>query len=149
MLGMTVLLVVLTITTLTVYASHEKTKVNFANITTAVAAKYVTTNSLHDEIRCSTYSFTRSPGTNITHIGYNSFSCRSERSDGDVAQWTAPSGSLDYNDWHQYESHTLDHDSVSGGNRKGIGAGVHDFGHYNGTSYNWDPAHSVVTYFYP
>lgn len=150
-LGIVILTLIIFIITPLVFAGfNEKRNSSFANgLTTAIAEKYVTTNFYHDKVNCTSTSYTNYPYTNITQIGYNTFSCRSERSDGDVHQITYLVGDLDNNDWHHTHSVTLNAPLLNGHTRTGIAAGSHHFGHFNGSSYYWDPPLSAVDVFYP
>ncbi len=135
-------------TVITTYAASNETRyTNFAGITTAIAQKYVSSNS--SEVNCASYSFTQYPDTDITHIGYNTFSCTVQRSDGKYRQAKDLDGDLDYNDWHHSKVLTADVDARAGFSRDSTSAGSHDFGHYDGTSYNWDPSLSAQQTFFP
>lgn len=144
------LFVLLVVTVATVYAgSNETRNTNFAGITTAVARKYVSTDTLHSKLNCSTYSLTQYPTVNITHIGYNTFGCTAYRSDGRTYQWTSSVGELNYNASNHGKIKTITAPGLTYGHRDGVSAGKHDFGHYDGTSYNWDPSLSAQETFYP
>jgi|SRR5690606_37905690 len=94
--------------------------------------------------------YTQWPTVNITHIGYNTFSCNSYRSDGVNQYWTSPGGSVDWNDWHHTEPHYTYAPGKMGFSRRGVAAGSHDFGHYDGQKeYHWDPPLSAEEVFYP
>lgn len=128
-------------------ASSETTYPNFAGITTAVAKKLVVSTST--QVYCTSYSFTQSPSTNITHIGYNTFSCTVSRSDGAYQQLKDLDGDLDYNDYHHSKVFTSGIGARAGYSRNSVSAGSHDFGHFNGNTYNWDPSLSASQIFYP
>lgn len=143
------LLALLLIFVKAVSAGSNYTETSFAGgLTTAAAEKIVSTDTYHNYVNCSTYSYTKYPSVNITHIGYNTFSCNSYASFGNV-YWTSPTGSVDYNDWHHHEFHATYAPGRLGFTRQGIAAGSHDFGHFDGQSYNWDPPLSADEVFYP
>lgn len=132
-----------------VSAGSNRTQTSFAGgLTTAIAEKFVSTDTYHDYVNCSTYSYTQYPSVDITHIGYNTFSCNSYADFGNV-YWTSPTGSVDHDDWHQSEFHATYAPGQWGCSRDGVAAGSHDFGHFDGTSYNWDPSLSAQETFYP
>ena len=108
-----------------------------------------TTDTLHSKLNCSTYSLTQNPTVNITHIGYNTFGCTAYRSDGMTYQWTSSVGEINTNSSNHGKIKTITAPGLTNGSRLGVSAGNHDFGHYNGTSYDWDPSLSAQETFYP
>ncbi len=143
-----VILLFVSATVITVYAgANEVWNSNFAGITTAIAQKYVTSNI--NEVNCTSISLTKYPYTNITHIGYNTFSCTVQRSDGLWRQTKDLNGDLDYNDWHHSKLLTVDVEVRTPYSRDSTSAGSHDFGHFDGTNHDWDPSLSAQETFYP
>lgn len=128
-------------------AANETQNTGFAGITTAVAQKIVTSNV--NQVNCTSISYTKNPYTNITHIGYNTFSCTVQRSDGVYNQVKDLNGNLDYNDWHQSKLLISTVEVRTPYSRNGTSAGSHDFGQFDGTSHNWDPPLSAQQTFYP
>lgn len=121
----------------------DETIKRFAFMTDAHARKTVTRNSANlDYANCITGSYTDNPPVNITQIGYESFGCRVERSDGMWWQWTAPSGQANYNSGSHSDTHTMFADMDISLCRKIIASGVHLFSYYDGTQYFWRPPFS-------
>ncbi|MCA9927744.1 MAG: hypothetical protein KC419_04680 [Anaerolineales bacterium] len=134
-------------------ASSSKRKSNFAGVTDAVAEKVVGSTSDYTQIVCRSKSYTDNPAINITHVGYNTFSCtawRNTKSSGNIiSQWSSPSGEVNWNAQSHFKEKSIGAPAILGTTRIGVAAGVHDFGHFNGVSYDWDPSLSAEQTFYP
>jgi hypothetical protein len=115
--------------------------VGFAGVTTAVAEKNVTYSwSPNYNFNCHSISRTQYPNVNITKIGYNSFSCYVWRDNEPPVGWTRPSGSVNWNNFHHADyGGPLIHVPPGINQRQVVAAGVHDFGHFTGQNYFWNP----------
>ena len=120
---------------------------NFAGVTTAIAEKDVGYSS-PDTFTCVTRSYTKYPTTNITHLGYNTFSCNVWKNGDWAGGWTRYGG-VNWNSSWQGDSGVVYVNVYQSNSRKVTSAGSHDFGHYNGQSYNWDPSLSATGTYYP
>jgi hypothetical protein len=116
---------------------------NFAGVTTAIAEKDVSLTGT-DKFNCISRGYTTTPVVRITHIGYNTFSCTVWRNGvWNPASWTR-SGKVNLNSSYQADSGSVIVLPVAGQSRKVTAAGSHDFGHFNGQTYNWDPPLSAT-----
>jgi hypothetical protein len=112
---------------------------NFAGITTAIASKNAFKfSSPYYLFQCDSLSYTSSPSVNITQIGYNSFGCNVYRDGTYYNGWVMPTGELNYNASGHSDSGYLTVYPASS-SRVVTAEGSHDFGHFDGTSYHWDP----------
>lgn len=117
---------------------------NFAGVTTAIAEKNVSYTS-PSTFYCMSRSYTNYPSFNITHLGYNTFSCNVWK-DGKYADgWTRSGpGSVNWNSSNHSDSGTVSVSFTQGQARQVIAAGSHDFGHFDGQSHDWDPLLSAT-----
>jgi hypothetical protein len=110
---------------------------NFAGVTTAIAEKDVSLTGT-EQFNCVSRSYTNYPSVKITHVGYNTFSCTVWKNNVHAGGWTR-TGKVNWNSSYQVDSGIVRVYPTQGQSRKVTAAGSHDFGHFNGQSYDWDP----------
>ncbi len=116
---------------------------NFAGVTTAIAEKDVSYTS-PDTFYCVSRSYTNYPSFKITHLGYNTFSCTVWKNGVYANGWSRTTGGVNWNSSYQIDSGNVKVSFTQGQSRKVTAAGSHDFGHFNGQSYDWDPPLSAT-----